>query len=176
MTTPGITLVVYETMYGCTRDVAQAVADGCGATGAGDVRLVEVSTLVAGDAAGLFDGVALLVVGGPTHAFSMTRPGTRQDAGKYGRTISQTGVREWLATLTVPTGLPVAAFCTKLESPLSGSAARSIAQRLRRLGGRLVVPAKDFSVKGTTPVLLPGEVERARAWGASLVAAVPSAR
>ena len=159
------TLVVYETMYGRTRDVAQAVADGCG--GGGDVRLVEVGEL----AAGLPDDVTLLVVGGPTHAFSMTRPGTRRDAGKYGRTISQTGVREWLAALTLPAGLPVAAFCTKLDSPLSGSAARAIAQRLRKLGGRLVVPAKDFYVKGTEPVLLPGELDRARAWGAALVVA-----
>ena len=174
MTTPGITLVVYETMYGCTRDVARAVADGCAA--GGEARLVEVSELVTGDAAGLFDGVTLLVVGGPTHAFSMSRPGTRHDATKYGRTISRTGVREWLATLTVPTGLPVAAFCTKLDSPLSGSAARAIAQRLRRLGGRLVVPAQDFYVKGSAPVLVGSELERARAWGAALVAAVPSAR
>jgi hypothetical protein len=162
------TVVVYETMYGRTRDVAQAVADGCGA--GGEVRLVEVGELAAGGAAALPDDVTLLVVGGPTHAFSMSRPGTRRDAGKYGRTISQTGVREWLAALTVPAGLPVAAFATKLDSPLSGSAARSIAQRLRRLGGTLVVPAKDFYVKGTQPVLLPGELDRARAWGASLVA------
>ena len=77
MTTGSTTLVVYETMYGRTRDVAQAVADGCGG-GGGDVRLVEVGDL----AAGLPDEVTLLVVGGPTHAFSMTRPGTRRDAGK----------------------------------------------------------------------------------------------
>lgn len=168
------TLVVYETMYGRTRDVAQAVADGCG-TG-GDVRLVEVGELAAAGAEGLPDDVTLLVVGGPTHAFSMTRPGTRGDAGKYGRTISQTGVREWLAGLTLPAGLPVAAFCTKLDSPLSGSAARGIAQRLRKAGGRLVVPAKDFYVKGTQPVLLAGEAERARAWGAALATAMTAGR
>lgn len=163
------TVVVYETMYGTTRDVARAVAEGCG--GAGEVTLAEVGELTA-----LPEGVTLLVVGGPTHAFSMSRPGTRRDARKYGRTLSQTGVREWLATLTLPAGLPVAAFCTKLDSPLSGSAARAIAQRLRRLGGRLVVPAADFHVRGTQPVLVDGELERARAWGAALVAAPPSAR
>ncbi len=166
------TLVVYETMYGRTRDVAQAVADGCG-TG-GEVRLVEVGELA--DSGPLPEDVTLLVVGGPTHAFSLTRPGTRGDAAKYGRTISQTGVREWLAALTLPAGLPVAAFCTKLDSPLSGSAARGIAQRLRKAGGRLVVPAKDFYVKGTQPVLLAGEAERARAWGTALATAVTAGR
>lgn len=166
------TLVVYETMYGRTRDVAQWVALGC--ESGGETRLAEVTELVEGETAGaLPDDVTLLVVGGPTHAFSMSRPNTRRDATKYGATVSRTGVREWLATLPLAQGMPVAAFCTKLDSPLSGSAARSIGQRLRRLGGTLVVPPKDFYVRGTEPVLLPGELERARAWGASLV--VPAA-
>jgi hypothetical protein len=169
------TLVVYETMYGRTREVAEAVARGCEA--GGDVRLVEVSELVAGDAHGaLPDDVTLLVVGGPTHAFSMTRPGTRSDATKYGRTVSRTGVREWLATLALPAGLPVAAFCTKLDSPLSGSAARAIAQRLRKLGGRSVAAAKDFYVVAASLRQLAGELDRARAWGATLVAPVAAGR
>jgi hypothetical protein len=158
------TLVVYETMYGRTRDVAEAVASGLEA--GGEVRLVEVSEMGA-----LPDDLTLLVVGGPTHAFSMTRPGTRNDAQKYGTTISRTGVREWLGGLAVPPGLPVAAFCTKLDSPLSGSAARAIANRLRKLGGKLVVPAKDFYVRGTQPVLLDGELTRAREWGEKLAKA-----
>ena len=164
------TLVVYETMYGRTRDIAEAIAHGC-ETG-GEVRLAEVSSLTDG----LPDDVTLLVVGGPTHAFSMSRPGTRDDARKYGTTVSTTGVREWLAGLTVPAGLPVAAFCTKLDSPLSGSAATAIARRLRRLGGVLVVPPKDFFVKGTQPVLLAGQLDRARAWGASLANQVAAGR
>lgn len=162
------TVVVYETMYGCTRDVARSIAAGCET---GDpVRAVEVSELVGLADPALPGDVTLLVVGGPTHAFGMSRPGTRQDAARYGTVISRTGVREWLALLTLPAGLPVAAFCTKLDSPLSGSAARAIAQRLRRLGGRLVVPPKDFHVHGTRPVLQDGEVDAARAWGAALVA------
>ena len=164
------TLVVYETMYGRTRDVAEAVANGC-ESGDDDVRLVEVSGLTS-----LPDDVTLLVVGGPTHAFSMTRPGTRSDAQKYGKTISSTGVREWLGALELPPGLPVAAFCTKLDSPLSGSAARAIANRLTKLGGKLVVPAKDFYVRGTQPVLLAGQIDRARAWGASLITQVAAGR
>ena len=169
------TLVVYETMYGRTRDIAQSVAIGC--ESGGDVRSVEVSELVEGDTHGaLPDDVTLLVVGGPTHAFGMTRPGTRRDAAKYGTVVSRTGVREWLGPLTLPAGLPVATFCTKLDSPLSGSAARAIAQRLRKLGGRLVVPAKDFRVRGTQPVLLAGELDAARAWGTALVAQVAAGR
>jgi hypothetical protein len=161
------TLVVYETMYGRTRDIAQSVAIGCEVGGA--VRTVEVSELVEGDVRALPDDVTLLVVGGPTHAFGMSRPGTRRDARKYGTVVSRSGVREWLEHLSLPAGLPVASFGTKLDSPLSGSAARAIGQRLRRAGGVLVVPAKDFRVRGTLPVLLEGELDAARAWGAALV-------
>ncbi len=169
------TLVVYETMYGRTRDIARSLATGCESGGA--VRAVEVSELVEGDSRGaLPDDVTLLVVGGPTHAFSMSRPGTRRDAAKYGTTVSRTGVREWLETLALPAGLPVAAFCTKLDSPLSGSAARSIGQRLRKLGGRLVVPAKDFHVRGTQAVLFDGELDAAHAGGAALGAQAAAGR
>ena len=169
------TLVVFETMYGRTRDVAQSVAIGCEA--GGDARAVAVTELVGDPAHGVLpDDVTLLVVGGPTHAFGMTRPNTRRDAAKYGPTVSRTGVREWLETLALPAGLPVAAFGTKLDSPLSGSSARAIAKRLRALGGRLVVPARDFYVRGTQPVLLDGELDAARAWGASLAASASAAR
>lgn len=168
------TLVVYESMFGATRDVAHAVAEGLAA--AGPVRVMEVTDLVGGPQAGaLPDDLTLLVVGGPTHAFGMSRPGTRADAEKkYGPVISHTGVREWLEHLELPAGLVTAAFGTKLSSPLSGSAARGIGLRLRRLGGRLLLPPKDFYVPGT-PGLVAGELDAARAWGV-LVATAAVAR
>jgi hypothetical protein len=62
-----------------------------------------------------------------------------------------------------------AAFDTRVNWPrlLSGAAADGIAKRLQTLGARLVVPPESFIVS-TKPELLPGELERARAWGASL--------
>lgn len=162
-------LVVYETMFGTTRDVALAVAAALGPEDG--VRAVEVTELVEGGTrGGLPDGTELLVVGGPTHAFGMTRPGSRRDAARYGEVISRTGVREWLETLALPAGQPVAAFGTKLASPLSGSAARAIGSRLRRLGGTLVAPPHDFFVRGSTPAIVDGQLDAARDWGASLAA------
>src|SRR5205085_654645 len=67
-------VVVYESMFGNTRTIARAVADGL--AGFLPVDLVEVAdapAAVAGD-------VGLLVVGGPTHAFGLTRPDTRRTA------------------------------------------------------------------------------------------------
>ena len=44
------------------------------------------------------DDLALLVVGAPTHAFSMSRPSTRLDAVRQGADAQRAawGMREWL--------------------------------------------------------------------------------
>lgn len=166
-------LVVYESMYGSTRAVAEAV--GAGLTEAEvPARVVEVGDLAAEQAGnGLPADVTLLVVGGPTHAFSMSRETTRADAAKEapsGHVISErTGVREWIDHLRLPGHLPVATFDTKVAKPaLPGSAARAAAKRLRALGGHEVVPPHSFKVNGKADGLVDGELDAARAWGREL--------
>jgi hypothetical protein len=63
----------------------------------------------------------------------------------------------------------VAAFDTRVHWPrrLSGSAADGIAARLQAAGGSLVAPPESFIVT-MTPEIEPGELARARAWGAPL--------
>ena len=60
-------LVIYESMYGNTRAVAEAIAEG--------IRPVHDVVVVPAGRAGpqVVDGATLLVVGGPTHAHGMTR-------------------------------------------------------------------------------------------------------
>ena len=70
------TLVVFESYWGNTETVARAVADGIG----GPVEVVGVADAPTP----LPRDVDLLVVGGPTHAFGMTRATTRRDAVKQG--------------------------------------------------------------------------------------------
>jgi hypothetical protein len=162
-------LVVFESMFGNTRQIAEAVADGL--SGAVPTDLVEVSRAPAripGD-------VDLVVVGGPTHAFGMTRPGTRQDAAKQasGPLVSGgTGIREWLEQLTPASRrIGAAAFDTKIRKPsLPGSAAKGAERRLRRCGFGMLEPARTFWVRGTRGPLYDGEEERARRWGARLAA------
>jgi hypothetical protein len=74
------------------------------------------------------DDVELLVVGGPTHAFGLSRPGTRRSAAQQAEdelVSTGIGLREWLGTL--PKGSPdvaVAAFDTRISKPrLPGAAA-----------------------------------------------------
>jgi hypothetical protein len=95
------TLIVYESMFGDTQLIADAIAAGLSANGAVDVvDVIEVGT--APTSIGV--DVDLLIVGGPTHAFSMSRPSSREDASRQAgenAIISRgRGIREWLETLT----------------------------------------------------------------------------
>lgn len=162
-------LVVYESMFGNTHHVAEAVAEGL--RSAAEVTLVDV-----GEAPlEISDDIDLVVVGGPTHAFGMSRPSTRQSAVEQGadpQATEHSGLREWIAGVVAHDGLPTAAFDTKVAKPhLPGSAAKSAERKLRHRGFQQLVHPESFLVAGTTGDLLDGELERARAWGESLVAA-----
>ena len=164
------TLVVFESMFGNTQEIATAVADGLSSHLSVDV--VEVGAA----STGIGDDVELLVVGGPTHAFGLSRPGTRQSAAEQAEedlVSAGIGLREWLAAMPALHGgsrrVAAAAFDTRVKKPgLPGSAARAAGKRLRRLGYRLVVRPASFYVAGIPGPLLPGERERARTWGEKL--------
>jgi len=164
-------LVVFESMFGNTKAVAEAIADGLSAGIA--VELLDV------DAApvSIDTHVGLLVVGGPTHAFGLSRPRTRDDAARQaGRApvAAGIGLREWIAMLvSAPPGLAVACFDTRSRRPrLPGSAARAAAKRLQRRGFTLAALPESFWVTGTKGPLVDGELERGRLWGEKLLAAV----
>jgi hypothetical protein len=162
-------LVVYESMFGNTEAVAQAVAGGI--LESMGVDLVEVGAapdVVPGD-------VALVVVGGPTHAFGMSRPATRLDAARQSPAVVShpRGIREWLKNLPVRTNASqAAAFDTSATSRVTGSAARAASRRLDRLDYPLVAPPESFRVTGVAGPLADGELDRARAWGKALGAEV----
>ncbi|WP_084965796.1 flavodoxin family protein [Thermoactinospora rubra] len=164
-------LVVYESMFGNTERIAQAIADGLGTSMAVQVTEVGSAPRILGE------DVGLLVVGGPTHAFGMSRPSTRASAAQQmdGPLVSRgVGVREWLAALHTPSArLASAAFDTRIWKPrLPGSAAKAARRALRRLGVRAVAPPESFYVADTQGPLVDGEVERARRWGEQLAALV----
>ena len=82
-------LVVYESMFGNTEQVAEAIGEGLRSKVEAEVVRVDRAPEV------LPDSLDLLVVGGPTHAFSMSRPGTRESASAQGTVVmpSQVGIR-----------------------------------------------------------------------------------
>jgi hypothetical protein len=159
-------LVIYESMFGNTQAIADAIAEGL----SGRMRVDAVEVGVA--PATIDDDVTLVIVGGPTHAFGMSRPQTRQDAARQataGLVSRGLGLREWLTTVQGSAGVAAATFDTRIGKPrLPGSAARGAEKRLRRLGFRIVAPAASFYVEGTLGPLQEGEKQRARRWGESL--------
>lgn len=169
-------LVVYESIFGNTRAVAEAIARGLGQAPDAEVQLAEV-----GHAPPAPAGVDLLVVGGPVHAWGMTRAATRRGAVEQARAAhlepvsTGPGVREWLRELGAPAGAPsAAAFDTvaKMKWLPTGSAGKGEARALVGKGYRLLVPPEHFFVQDTLGPLAPGELARAEAWGARLAAAL----
>ena len=90
-------VIVYESMFGGTRRVAEAVADGL-------ARSARCTVVEVGQAPTVIGDIDLLVVGAPTHAFGMSTPDSRREAQRETTqpVISrELGVREWLASLIV---------------------------------------------------------------------------
>jgi hypothetical protein len=165
-------LVIYESMFGNTAAMGEAVAAALSAKGVE----VESGPLAGFDRAALAEA-DLLVVGGPTHAHGMSSKGTRTSAVEDKRYPSdgapepEIGIREWLDDLPSGAGRLAATFDTRFEKPrwLTGSAAKGIAGRLKQHGYRLIAEPESFFVNGEN-ALEPGQTERATAWGASLAA------
>jgi hypothetical protein len=160
-------LIVYESMFGNTERIARAVRDGLR-------RYLPAETVPVNQSPDVVpDDVRLLVVGGPTHAFSMSRLSTRQEAGKQGDLVTpvEVGIREWLAVLKPGADVDrprVATFDTRVKvRMLPGSAARAAAKLLRRMGYRLNA-SESFFVSDTTGPIRDDEVERAQRWGEEL--------
>jgi len=163
-------LVVYESLYGSNRRIAQAVAAGIGGDAATVVEARDALPSVDAD-------VDLIVVGGPNHKAGLPRPETRAEAAaESDGTLrpAERGLREWLEDVRlVRRRQPVAVWDTRMASPrildVFDRSGATIAGRLRRAGGRLVgKPRKFYSADGVG-TLVAGEEERARAWGAELI-------
>lgn len=160
-------LVVYETSFGNTATIARAIADGIAQHV--PVRIVSVEDPDAAQA----DDDRLVVVGGPTHAFGMSRLKTRRAAQERHDDLPQDhpGIRDWLDDL--PPARPdrlYAAFDTRVASVrhLPGSAAHGAERVLQRRGHTTAVHAESFYVSDVEGPLLPGEEDRAREWGGTL--------
>jgi hypothetical protein len=173
-------VVVYESMYGNTHQIADAIGAGLGT--AFDVSVVPVSQ--AGPAA--LAGADLLVVGGPTHVHGMSRAATRkaaaEAAGKPASSLTVEpdavgpGLREWFGSMGRYQAR-AAAFDTRMHGPatLTGRASKGVTRLLRAHGFDVVVKPESFLVTKQDR-LAPDEIIRARAWGTRLAADVAPGR
>ncbi|WP_455834289.1 flavodoxin family protein [Pseudarthrobacter siccitolerans] len=171
--------IVYESLYGNTHAIAEAIAQGLGGTA--ETQVIQVSD------AGTREPpeTDLLVVGGPTHIHGMSRQPMWELAVKDALEHPEKGLvpdsptdglnlRAWFASLDRTNG-KAAAFDTRLEGNelLTGHASKGIAKQLRKNGFDVVAEPVSFLVDETNQ-LLPGELDRAREWGRTLGSALSS--
>ncbi|MCO4254150.1 flavodoxin family protein [Pseudarthrobacter cellobiosi] len=172
--------IVYESLYGNTHAIADAIAQGLEGVAEPHVMSVEEAGQTQPSA------TDLLVVGGPTHIHGMSRKpmwelavkdalehpekGLVPDAAAGGP-----GLRVWFDSLDEATG-KAAAFDTRVEGNklLTGHASKGIAKRLKQHGLELIAEPASFLVDDTNQ-LLPGELVRAREWGKTLGKALSTA-
>jgi hypothetical protein len=166
-------LIVYESMFGNTRKIVEAIADRLRAAD------VEVTVSLAYDAPADLSDYELVIVGAPTHAHSLPRPKSRSEAAVWAADPTKelvlepmaqaSGVREWLQRIMLVGDPRFAVFSTRADIPsiFSGDACKAISKGLRRRLARVESHA-DFLV-GLDNRLLEGEEMRAREWASELV-------
>jgi hypothetical protein len=164
-------LIVYESMFGNTEQVARAVSRGLVAAGV-PTEVVEVSAAPTQ----VPDTVELLVLGPPTHPFSLSRPTPRAAGVRPGADAARdaTGMREWLhdAHPASEREVTVAVFDTRVSKVrrLPAAAGPKAARLAKGHRFELVGKPVAFLVEDTTGPLLDGELEHAESWGRRLAA------
>lgn len=162
--------VIYESIYGNTAAVAEAIAEGLSALGDVDLRAVGEESVEAD----------MIVVGAPTHAHGLPSSMTRktieapaEEAEAKGKPLDYqptAGIRKFLDRVPEVDGTAAACFDTRFDQSriLTGSVAKTMARKLGRRGYRIVAEPESFFVLDTEGPLKEGELDRARLWGASL--------
>ena len=164
-------VIGYESMYGHTRRLAEAIAE---AFPDDEGTIGPVSSL---DPPALDADV--VIIGAPTHAHGLPRPSSRRTAIDSAHTrydehtvdpsAAGPGVREWLEQLPDEVSAGVAVFDTRFRPPgwLVGHPARRVSRALARRGAAVLARPESFFIDRHEH-LVPGELERARAWGHTL--------
>jgi flavodoxin len=147
------TLVVYDSVYGNTKAIAQSIGDVL----PGGVEVLHVNEAKA-LGLGAYD---LLVVGAPTHGANPS-----PDVQAFLEQIQARALE----------GIKVAGFDTRMTNRLIllfGTAAPKVAKALKEKGGTLVGKPEGFYVRGGKGPPKEGEAERAAAWAKGLVGNQP---
>jgi len=141
-------IVIYDTKFFNTEKIAKALAEGMKEQGikvdCSKVDEVDVNKLSEYD---------LLAIGGPTHAFGISKP-VKAFLGKL-RTVDIKDKKAF-------------AFDTKFKAWWAGSAGKGIEKRLKRIGMNIVKPHYSAIVKGNKGPLQDDMEEMAKQNGAEI--------
>jgi len=144
-------LIVYDSVYGNTEEIARAVAGAL--TPSGEVKLLRVGEANPSE----FASVDLLVVGSPTQGGRAT-PAIQEFLGK----IPANALKN----------VSVTSFDTRVKiivARVFGYAAGRLADSLKDKGGHIAAPPEGFIVKGGKGPLKEGELERAASWAKGIL-------
>jgi len=168
---PARALVAHESLFGNTAALAVAIARGLTRAGL-DVDLLDVTQGVRPPRPQ--SSYDLLVVGAPTHAFTLSRASTRAQAVEQGAPAdrAERGLRDWFEQLgeCEPGAEHAAAFDTRVAKMrhLPGSAAAKAARVLHRHGYHLLDDPTSFYVTDAAGPLVRAELVRTEKWGTRL--------
>lgn len=139
-------LVVYFTKFGNTQKVAETIAEELELEAS--VRVLSLDKLKTSE----LEGVDLVIMGTPTHRMNLPE-GVRPIFEKMPHRVLRK--------------IPTAAFDTsyKMSAFLTGfTAAKKLSRKLRKLGGKRIVPPESFHVMEREGPLYEGELDRVRDW------------
>jgi flavodoxin I len=141
-------LIVYDSIFGNTEKVAQAIAAVMSTKG--DSRLAKADIVKSED----LEGLDALIVGSPVHAWGPT-----------------TKIKSFLRGLKPDAlyGIKAASFDTGYKPRLAGSATKTIEKMLKKAGCSITVPGEKFIVTGNKGPLADGELDKASAWAKNIL-------
>jgi flavodoxin len=150
-------LVIYDSFFGNTHEVAEAIGEAIG--NASVKKVCEVSHTDLED-------LKILIIGSPTRAFQAS-----PDIKNFLKKFQPDGLR----------GVKAAAFDTRIPQDqtdsgflrfmikLFGYADKKITKQLVNAGANVALESTGFGVKDTEGPLLDGEIERAKAWAKQIL-------
>ncbi len=153
-------LIVYDSYFGNTEQIALAISKGL--AGLDDIQIKRVNDVTLKDLSGL----DYLFAGSPTRKFTATKA-----IKDFIKEIPADGLK----------GIKTAAFDTRIDVQkinnrflnmcvrLFGYAAEPLDEKLRKKGGRPILPPEGFYVLESEGPLREGEYERAVKWARSAI-------
>lgn len=157
------TLVIYDSVFGNTEQVAQAIGK---ALEDQEALVLPVSQIKPEQLTGL----RLLIVGSPTRSFRPTEAMTRFLRGIPSANLKGVRVAAFDTRIVVAEARSaLLSFFVRLSGP-AAYAAKHIADSLQKGGGNLVAPPVGFFVQGTEGPLKEGELGRAADWARRVAA------
>jgi len=150
-------LVIYDSVFGNTEKVANAIGEALG-----DAPVKQVTKVTQDD----LQDLKILFVGSPTRAFRPTPETTKflKDLGQN----ALSGVKAAAFDTRIPKDKTDSGFLRFMIN-LFGYADKKIEKGLKNAGATLALDSAGFGVSGTEGPLYEGELDRAKSWAKDIL-------